>query len=172
MLAILFPFSLGLVSVDFSLKVRVRVERVENSRRKADWALVIPVTWKGLPRWHWRWRARPRAQETREGGPGSGRPSTRGGWTRVGKTLHPRDRWIRVRKTLHPRDRWIRVGKTLHPRRVDPGREDPPPERRWTRVGKTPGGGPSHPLQDLPGESTDGGAWGRQSTGSQRVGPD
>ena len=38
--------------------------------------------------------------------------------------------------------------------------------------GRPPGGGPSHPLEYLPGESTDGGAWGRQSTGSQRVGHD
>lgn len=36
MLAGLFPFSLGLVPMCFSLKVQVRVERVENSRWKAD----------------------------------------------------------------------------------------------------------------------------------------
>lgn len=133
MLAILFPFSLGLVSVDFSLKVRVRVERVENSRRKADWALVIPVTWKGLPRWHWRWRARPRAQETREGGPGSGRPSTRG--TGGSGSGRPSTRETGGSGSGRPstRDGWTQVGKTLHPREGGPGSGRPPEEGLATR---------------------------------------
>ena len=40
MIAVLFPFSLGLVPMCFSLKVRVRVERVKNSRWKADLGVV------------------------------------------------------------------------------------------------------------------------------------
>ena len=40
MIAVLFPFSLGLVAMCFSLKVRVRLERVENSRWKADLGVV------------------------------------------------------------------------------------------------------------------------------------
>ena len=87
---------------------------MENSRRKADWALVIPVTWKGLPRCHWWWRARPRAQETREGGPGSGRPSTREtGGSGSGRPSTRETGWI-------------------------PGREDPPPETGGPGSGRPP----------------------------------